>query len=149
VLDALLTNDALIASLLAWALAQFLKVITYRVTSGRLDFRMWTSAGGMPSSHSAFVAGLATAVAVIDGLQSPLFATTVVLASIVMYDASGVRQAASRQARILNQIVEELFAGHPISEEKLKELLGHTPLQVVAGALLGIIVAWWWVAGRR
>lgn len=147
-LDAFLANDALIASLLGWALAQFLKVVTYRISSGRLDFRMWTSAGGMPSSHSAFVAGLATAVALLDGVQSSLFATTVVFASIVMYDASGVRQAASQQARILNQIVEELFAGHPISEERLKELLGHTPIQVLAGAILGILVSWWWVAGR-
>lgn len=147
-LDAFLANDALIASLLGWALAQFLKVVTYRISSGRLDFRMWTSAGGMPSSHSAFVAGLATAVALLDGVQSSLFATTVVFASIVMYDASGVRQAASQQARILNQIVEELFAGHPISEERLKELLGHTPIQVLVGAILGILVSWWWVAGR-
>lgn len=148
-LDALMANDALIAALLAWGLAQFLKVVTHRITTGRLDFRMWTSAGGMPSSHSAYVSGLATAVALLNGLQSSLFAATLVFASVVMYDATGVRQAASHQARILNQIVDELFAGHPISEEKLKELLGHTPIQVVAGALLGVVVAWWWVVGRH
>lgn len=143
--NALLNNQALSAAVLAWGLAQILKVIIYRLSSGKFDFRMLTSAGGMPSSHSAFVAGLATAVGILDGVDSSLFATTVVFASIVMYDASGVRRAASQQARILNQIVEELFAGHPISEEKLKELLGHTPIQVVAGAALGVVIGWWWL----
>jgi acid phosphatase family membrane protein YuiD len=144
----LFRNDALIAALLAWLLAQFLKVLTHRYSSGKLDFRMWTSSGGMPSSHSAFVTALSTTIGWLQGLDSPLFATTIVFGSIVMYDASGVRRAASEQARILNHIVEELFAGQPISERRLKELLGHTPLQVIVGGLLGVAVAVVWMGLR-
>jgi len=93
----------------------------------------------MPSSHSALVCALATGAALQDGLGSTTFAICVALAMIVMYDAAGVRQAASQQARILNQIIDEMFQGHPISEERLKELLGHTRFQVIVGAAMGIL----------
>ena len=96
------------------------------------------SSGGMPSSHSALVTGLATATGRVEGLGSAPFAITVVLASIVMYDAAGVRRAVSIQARILNQMIDEAFQGHPMAEKRLRELIGHTPIQVVVGALLGI-----------
>ncbi len=96
----------------------------------------------MPSSHSAFVAALTTAVGLYKGIDDPLFAVCVVFSSIVMYDATGVRRAASQQARLLNRIVQELFEGHPLSQEQLKELLGHTPLQVAVGGVLGVVVAW-------
>ena len=99
----------------------------------------------MPSSHSALVCGLATAIAINDGAGSSAFVLSVVLAMVVMYDAAGIRRAASMQARILNQIIDELFQGHPISEVRLRELLGHTPIQVAAGAVLGIVMAWWWM----
>lgn len=138
----ILQNRVLVASLLAWALAQLLKLLVHRILSGRLDLRMLASAGGMPSSHSAFVAALTAGVGFEYGLADPLFAACFVFSSIVMYDATGVRRAASHQARILNQIIEELFEGHPISQERLRELLGHTPIQVVFGALLGIGVSW-------
>lgn len=147
-LAALGRNDALIAALVAWALAQFLKVLTAYASTRRLDFRLWASAGGMPSSHSAFVSALALAVGWLEGWESPLFAATFVFSTIVMYDASGVRRAASEQARILNHIVAELFAGHPISDRQLKELLGHTPVQVLAGAALGIAIGWLWMSSR-
>jgi acid phosphatase family membrane protein YuiD len=104
-----------------------------------------TSAGGMPSSHSALVCGLATAIAIKDGAESGTFALSFVLAMVVMYDAAGIRRWASIQARILNQIIDELFQGHPIGEVRLREILGHTPIQVAAGAALGIVMAWWWM----
>jgi len=97
----------------------------------------------MPSSHAAFVSALATAVGLDQGFDSALFATCVVFASVVMYDAAGVRRAASIQARLINQIVDELFQGQPIREERLRELFGHTPIEVVVGALMGVFIAWW------
>lgn len=139
---ALLRNDVLVASVLAWGLTQLLKVFTHRVATGEFDPHLLISAGGMPSSHSAFVAALTTAVGLRLGMDDPLFAVCVVFASIVMYDAAGIRRAASQQARLINRIIQELFDGHPLSQEQLKELLGHTPLQVIVGALLGIVVAW-------
>jgi acid phosphatase family membrane protein YuiD len=136
-----LRNPALVYGLLSWALAQILKVATSFVREHRVNFRWLYSAGGMPSSHSALVSGITVAIALSEGVDSPLFALAVGVAAVVMYDAAGVRRAAGRQATVLNQIVDELFQGHPISEERLRELLGHTPLQVAAGGLLGSIVA--------
>ncbi len=140
----LFANRVLQATFVAWVTAQILKVLVELLWKHRLDLRLLTSAGGMPSSHSATVCGLATAVAIHDGLSSTLFAISVVLAVVVMYDAAGVRRAAGVQARILNQIIDELFQGHPISETHLRELLGHTPIQVIVGAVLGIALAWAW-----
>ncbi|PKI77027.1 hypothetical protein CRG98_002530 [Punica granatum] len=98
--------------------------------------------GGMPSSHSATVTALAAAIGFQEGFGGTLFATALVLAAVVMYDATGVRLQAGRQAEVLNQIVYELPAEHPLAESRpLRELLGHTPPQVVAGGLLGIITA--------
>ena len=97
------------------------------------------STGGMPSSHSALVTSLATATGMQYGFESPYFAISCVLALIVMYDARGVRQESGQHARVLNQIVRELMSGHTISERELKELLGHTTIEVFVGALVGII----------
>ncbi len=141
----LFANRVLQATFVAWVTAQILKVVIELIWKHRLDLRLLTSAGGMPSSHSATVCGLATAVALHDGLSSTLFAISAVLAVVVMYDAAGVRRAAGIQARILNQIIDELFQGHPISETHLRELLGHTPIQVFAGAVLGAALAWAWM----
>ncbi len=113
------------------------------------DLRVLARSGGMPSSHSAMVSSLATAVGYRRGLQSDLFALSVVFAVIVMYDASGVRQAAGKQAKVLNQIVRELFSGQPVSEEELKELIGHTPVEVIVGALVGISYTLGWFALLR
>lgn len=142
-LRAILDSQVLAACFAAWLVAQTLKVVFHSASQRRLDLSIWVSAGGMPSSHSALVAALATAVGLRNGFASDLFAITLILAVVVMYDAAGVRQAASTQARILNQIIDELFQGHPISEERLRELLGHTPVQVFAGAAIGIFFAWW------
>jgi acid phosphatase family membrane protein YuiD len=138
-LAALFSNKALIAALMWWTIAQLVKVPVNYFVHRKIDLRLWVSAGGMPSSHSALVCALATGAALQDGLGSTTFAICVALAMIVMYDAAGVRQAASQQARILNQIIDEMFQGHPISEERLKELLGHTRFQVVVGAAMGIL----------
>ena len=97
--------------------------------------------GGMPSSHTSLVVGLATSVALTHGLGSSLFVSCLSFALIVMYDAAGVRRHAGKQAEVLNALVEDYFQGHPVSEQELKEVLGHTPLQVAMGALLGIVVA--------
>jgi uncharacterized protein len=133
----LLHNQTLLAVIVSWLVAQTAKPVVYRFTKRQWDWHWLLSAGGMPSSHSAAVASLAVAVGVREGLQSSAFAITVVVAAVVMYDAAGIRRAASIQARILNQILEELFAGHPIAHERLRELLGHTPFEVLVGAALG------------
>jgi acid phosphatase family membrane protein YuiD len=145
----LFANRVLVAALAWWAIAQLVKVPINYAVHHKLDLHLWVSAGGMPSSHAALVCALATGVALKNGLSSTTFAICVALAMIVMYDAAGVRQAASAQARIINQIIDELFRGHPISEQKLKELLGHTRFQVLIGAAMGILgtLAMWAVWG--
>jgi acid phosphatase family membrane protein YuiD len=138
-LAALFSNKVLVTALTWWAVAQLIKVPINYAVNRKIDLRLLTSSGGMPSSHAALVCALAAGVALHDGLSSPLFAMCVAFAMIVMYDATGVRQAAGKQAAILNVIVDELFQGHPISDERLKELLGHTRFQVIVGALMGIL----------
>jgi acid phosphatase family membrane protein YuiD len=134
-------NPVLFAATLAWAIAQTLKFLIYSVRDRRVSLHYLTTMGGMPSTHSATVAGLATAVGIREGLRSTSFAIAFVFAIVVMYDAAGVRRAAMAQAKILNQIIDELFQGHPISETRLRELLGHTPFEVLMGALLGVVVS--------
>lgn len=129
------------AALTGWLVAQLTKMLICLVQSRRLDFRYLASTGGMPSAHSSLVSSLATAIAITEGLDSPLFAMSVVVAGVVMFDAQTVRAAAGKQARLLNQIVDELFQEHHLSENKLKELLGHTRLEVFFGMLTGIFTA--------
>lgn len=141
----LLANRVIMVPGAAWLVAQVLKVLVSLIMEHRLNLRLLVSAGGMPSSHSTLVTGLATAVAIQHGVQSTYFAIALIFAGIVMYDAAGVRRAVGIQARILNQMIEELFAGHPISETRLRELVGHTPFQVIVGAALGIGLVWLWM----
>ncbi len=133
------------ATFFAWASAQVLKVIIELVWRRTLNLRLLTSASGMPSSHTSLVTALSTGVAIKEGTGSSIFLVSLAFALIVMYDAAGVRRAAMIQARILNQIIDELFQGHPIGETRLRELLGHTPIQVLAGAMLGVATSWWWM----
>ncbi|KAL6975257.1 hypothetical protein U1Q18_052703 [Sarracenia purpurea var. burkii] len=136
-------NLPILSAILACALAQFLKPFTTWFKDKRWDSRRMVSSGGMPSSHSATVTALAAAIGLQEGTGGSAFAIAVVLACVVMYDASGVRLHAGRQAELLNQIVCELPPEHPVSSVKpLRDSLGHTPLQVVSGALLGCIVAY-------
>ncbi|XP_030544319.1 uncharacterized membrane protein YuiD [Rhodamnia argentea] len=136
-------NLPLISAFLAFALAQFLKLFTTWFKERRWDSKRMLGSGGMPSSHSATVTALAVAIGLQEGTGGSAFAIAVVLACVVMYDASGVRLHAGRQAELLNQIVCEFPPEHPLSTVRpLRELLGHTPLQVVAGAILGCVVAY-------
>ncbi len=135
-------NEVLIVSILAWAIAQFLKIVTWALISKKVNFRRLVEPGGMPSSHSAFVTSLATGIGIKEGFSSTLFALAMVFSLIVMYDAAGVRRAAGKQATVLNSIIEDLNR-RELHPERLKELLGHTPVEVVIGALLGIAVAIW------
>ncbi len=139
-------NHILLVSLLACFVAQGLKAIVELARNGKVNIRYLFSTGGMPSAHSALVGSLATGVGLVRGWDSAEFAVACLFAVIVMYDAAGVRQAAGKQARILNQIIDEFFQdGHNFNEERLKELLGHTPFQVFVGLALGIgitLVAW-------
>lgn len=143
----LITNKALIIPICAWALAQLAKTGVALWQGKGLRLRYLFGSGGMPSSHSAFVTALATSVAIIQGISSVTFAISTILALVVMYDAAGIRQSVSRQSTILNHIVKELRLGRRVTEMEsdLRELVGHTPFQVVAGAALGIAVAWLWI----
>lgn len=143
----LFTNEVLIISASAWAVAQTIKVITSLVREKRLNLRAFVASGGMPSSHSATVSALATSVGLLQGWGSVAFGLAAILAMVVMYDAAGVRQAVGRQSIILNRIVEELRLRRPRGEVErdLRELVGHTPYQVFAGSLMGIVLAWVWL----
>ena len=140
-IGALGRNPVFMSAFIAWAIAQVLKVLTAGWSEGKLSWKMLVSSGGMPSSHSALCMGLTAAVGIYHGVADTLFPVCVVMSCIVMYDATGVRQQAGKHAKVLNQLLQEFFTGHPISEGELKELLGHTPLQVFAGALLGVVTA--------
>ena len=143
-LEALLGNRVLIAPLLAWLIAQLIKTLMILVRNRRLDLRKFVSAGGMPSAHSAVVMALVTAVGRRQGVDSPVFALAVWFAVIVMYDAAGVRRAVGAQAGILNRMLDDVFVSHNFNEKRLVELIGHTPVQVIAGAILGIACGLVW-----
>ena len=137
-----LEQSSFVTAIICWFAAQVIKVITVLVVDRRIDFGRFVGSGGMPSSHSAFVTGLATSVGLSSGFASEVFSIAAVLALVVMYDAAGVRRAAGEQAKILSQLVEEWGKqNYKNTEVRLKELLGHTPLQVTAGAILGIAIA--------
>ena len=131
-------NKVLIAALLGWVIAQILKFIWVLITEKKIDISRITGSGGMPSSHSAFVSSMTTAVGITEGFGSAEFAIAFVISFIVMYDASGVRKAAGDQAKVINDLQEMLHAEVPVY---LKELLGHTRLEVIVGCLLGIAIA--------
>ncbi len=133
-------NKVLLTAIIGGLSAQILKLIINYINHKKLDFRILFSTGGMPSSHSASVMSLSMAVGFEEGFKSNLFAICLFFSFIVMYDAAGIRRAAGKQAEILNKIIEDLYAGRK-TDEKLKELLGHTPIEVLIGAIWGIIVA--------
>ena len=140
-MQSLFTNTVLWAALIAWSIAQVVKTPLNYILKHEWDWSLFLSAGGMPSSHSALVIAATHAIGLTQGFGSPLYALGVVLAMIVLYDATGVRRQAGEQARVINAIVSDLVAGHPLKEEQLKELLGHTPGEVIAGATLGLVIA--------
>ncbi|WP_372794842.1 divergent PAP2 family protein [Pontiella sp.] len=129
------------AALLGWLVAQTAKMINCFIESRRLDFGYMVSTGGMPSAHSAMASSLATSLGLCEGFSSSIFALGLAFAIVVMFDAQSVRKAAGEQAKVLNQIVDELLHEHHLSQTKLKELLGHTRLEVLMGMLTGIATA--------
>lgn len=135
-------NSILATAFTAWLGAQILKTFTSYLKHGTLKFERLVGAGGMPSSHTALVVSLSWAVGLREGFDTALFAITVVLAGIVMYDAAGVRRAAGKQAKVINKLVRQLRVEHTVHDITLKELLGHSPIEVLAGAIWGIGMAY-------
>lgn len=128
-------------SFTAWAVAQTIKVVLGVFREKRFNFRWFVGTGGMPSSHAASVAALSTSVGITHGFDSALFAISLTFTLIVMFDAQTVRFSAGKQAKVLNRMLDDIYWKHKLDEEKIKEFLGHTPVQVFVGAFLGIVVA--------
>jgi acid phosphatase family membrane protein YuiD len=142
IINGVLSNRTITVPALAWFIAQLIKVVNVILVEKRLDFARFVGSGGMPSSHSSFIVSLTAVIAKMKGVTSAEFGITMTIALIVMYDAAGIRRAAGKQAKVLNQLIysqnnKEQF------DEKLKELLGHSPFEVIMGALLGIIIGLW------
>lgn len=128
------------AAVAGWLVAQGIKVLLALILTRKFEPSYIFASGGMPSSHSALVMGLATAVARVEGFGSAYFALAAVFAGVVMYDAAGVRRAVSKQARILNLMMEDFFHERGLDVHRLGELIGHTPVEVFAGGALGILL---------
>ena len=134
--------EVIFAAIIAAFSAQLLKFIFYYANNKKINFKLLAETGGMPSSHSAFVIGLTTSVAIIDGYKSVECAIALGFALVVMYDAAGLRRSAGRMAAVLNKIVDDFYSGQEQhTSERLIELLGHTPVEVMMGGLLGIVMA--------
>lgn len=135
--------QVVLVTVLCSGFAQSLKIVSKAFRTGKVDLRMLAKTGGMPSSHSCCTMGMAVSVGLIEGFNSVSFAIALCLALIVMYDAAGVRRTVGLQAKVLNTMMEELFSDHPrLSSERIKEFLGHTPVEVFVGAALGSAIAW-------
>ena len=136
--------EIVLSAISANFIAQFYKFVVSLIIEKKINFKRLFQTGGMPSSHSSFMMAMTTSVGLLTGFDSVSFAIALTIALVVMYDAAGLRRAVGRQASVLNQIVAEIFSEHPnLSSQKFKELLGHTPVEVFIGALLGITVAVW------
>ena len=137
----LLFNPILLSALIAWTIAQVLKVLIEFVTLKRWNWALLFQAGGMPSSHSAMVSATALSIGLFMGFDQPVFAVASILAMIVIYDATGIRREAGRQAALINTIIEDLAKGKLDQQDRLKEVLGHTPGEAILGMLLGLVLA--------
>lgn len=139
----LLHNEILMSSGLSWGLAQIIKTIIHLILTKKFVAERLIGSGGMPSCHSATVCALVTSVIINEGINSPFFAMATILAIIVMYDAMGVRYETGEQAKVLNELIDviEKMGSDLNYDEKMKEFVGHTPIQVFVGAILGIIIA--------
>ena len=135
-------NKIFLIAFISWAIAQILKIIIHFVKFKKWNLNLIFSAGGMPSSHTSFMIATTTAIGLKEGFQSSIFALSLIVSFVVMYDATGVRKEAGNQAKVLNQIMN-LFENDKIDfDKKLKELLGHTPVEVFGGLILGILVGY-------
>jgi acid phosphatase family membrane protein YuiD len=138
-MEDVLSNKAIVVPFIAWFTAQAIKVIGVIISEKKLDFTRFIGSGGMPSSHSSLVVSLAVVIGKNYGWQSGLFGVALMFSLIVMYDAAGVRRAAGKQAKVLNKLIFSSKQNINV-DEKLKELLGHTPFEVLMGAVLGIFM---------
>jgi hypothetical protein len=135
-------NEIIIIAFITWVLNQSLKLIVFYATEKKWDIRRFVGAGGMPSTHSALSVCVATTIGIKEGWESPLFALAIVVAFIIMADAAGVRRETGEQAKVLNKIILEFFKEIRIKDKRFKELVGHTPFEVIVGAFIGIAMAW-------
>jgi len=140
-LGALFQNKVLIAGLIAWLMAQVIKMPLNYFYTRKWNWALLLTTGGMPSSHSSLMTGTVFAIGLYHGFDNPLFALGVAITMIVTYDAGGVRRQAGIHAQRINVLFGELLQGHPVSEKDLREVLGHTPLEVMGGILLGLVIA--------
>lgn len=140
-LFAVFQNRVFIATISGWVTAQTIKIIINSVKEKRFNFRWFVGTGGMPSAHSAGVMSLATAVGIQEGFYSTVFIVSLIFAMIIAFDAQGVRRASGQQAEILNKILDDIYWRRKIQEDRLKELIGHTPFEVLVGCVIGILVA--------
>ncbi|HPX40114.1 MAG TPA: divergent PAP2 family protein [Candidatus Hydrogenedentes bacterium] len=138
-----INNSTLVVAVASWLVAQFIKLFTYVLRERRFDYGFLFRLGGMPSSHTASAAACAASVGLRTGFGSPVFAVAAGMLALIMIDAQSVRRAAGVQARLLNQMAEDFYRNHKFSPEKLVEFLGHTRMEVLMGALLGITLAVW------
>ena len=137
----LFSNYILISAAIAWTIAQVVKVPLEFMRTRRWNWALLFRAGGMPSSHSALVACVAHGVGLHIGFDSAVFAVAAALSVVVIYDATGIRRQAGKHAALINAMIQDLAAGHPLKEEQLREVLGHTPLEALAGTILGLVIA--------
>jgi len=140
-LGSVFENRVLVTMLTAWLLAQIIKIPLDYLYSRRWNWALLLSVGGMPSSHSALLTSATVSIGLYHGFDNPLFALGVAITMVVTYDATGVRRQAGIHAQRINMLFEELLRGHPVDQKGLREVLGHTPLEVVGGVLFGILVA--------
>lgn len=131
----------MLTTFIAWVFAQTIKVVLGIIREKKFNFKWFVGTGGMPSSHSASVAALTTSVGFHSGFDSDLFTAALLFTVIVISDAAGVRRATGQQAEILNNIMEDIYSHREVTEDKLKELWGHTPVEVFAGVAIGIMIA--------
>jgi len=139
--EEVIRNRIIWSSLCSWAVAQSIKVISGLIKERRFDFRWIMETGGMPSAHSAGVSSMAAAVGLYAGFNTMVFSIAAIFALIIMFDAQGLRRASGLQSEALNRLIEDIYLNRGIKQELLKELLGHTPVEVFMGAILGISVA--------
>lgn len=137
-----LQNEILVIAVITWFVAQVAKPFLGYLITREFDWKMFFSTGGMPSSHSTLVTSIAIGVGLIVGWSTPEFAIAAILAAVVIYDAAGVRRQAGIHAQAINVLVQEVMQGHPISDKELREVLGHTPIEVFGGILWGSVATY-------
>lgn len=135
------TNKVFFITLYAWLITQTLKVIIGFIREKRFDFRWFVGTGGMPSSHAAMVSALSTAIGLKAGFGSAVFVIALAFSLVIIFDAQGVRRASGKQAEVLNRMLDDIYWKHRIQEDRLKELLGHAPIEVLVGIICGVSLA--------